>query len=314
MTDLSVGVIGLGNMGGTLATRFVNDGITVTGFDTDPAALDAAIAVGVDPADSTADLVPDRDVIVTSLPDPETVRTVYLGEGGILSSLSGHAVALEMSTIDPGTSRAIADAAAGQPLEVLDAPVSGGVGRAETGDLTVMIGGDEAVLDRPDVQRVLGAVGSDIHYAGGSGAGHTLKLLNNMIAMGTGLVAMEVAALAAELDVDWRVFMDVIGRSSGSSYAFRKGMPRVLNRDFAATFTLELARKDAQLALRMADAVDFPAPIAAAAYQRRIEAVSEGLGDEGVTAVVKLYEAATGSRVEAAEPIDEDYLSWLDKP
>lgn len=314
MSTNQVGVIGLGNMGSNFARHLVNDGFAVRGFDIDPDARRRAKAAGVTPVDSIAAVVPESSVVLSSLPDPDVVKAVYLGDDGVLAHATEGIRIIETSTINPGTSREVADAAAAQGVEYLDSPVSGGLGRAESGTLTVMVGGNPTVFEEPIVQRVLNAIGTDIYHTGEIGSGHTLKLLNNMISAATGAVVMEAAALAAELEVDWDVFMDVVSTSSGSSYVFRKAIPRILNRDFSASFTLNLGRKDTQLALAMADEVDFPLPMASVAYQLRTEAIAKGLGDEGSQALVKLFEENSSRPVRAEEPVPEDRLSWHDKP
>jgi 3-hydroxyisobutyrate dehydrogenase-like beta-hydroxyacid dehydrogenase len=176
-----------------------------------------------------------------------------------------------------------------------------------------MVGGERAVFDDEPVQAVLRAVGADVVYGGDVGAGHTLKLLNNMIGGVTAAAALEGAVLAAEVGVDWETFLDVVGTSSGSSYGFRKQVPRALNRDFEATFTLDMGLKDTRLASDMADRVDFPTPMADAMHRIRTAGVKKGYGDEGSQAVVKVFEEFADRRVEHPDGIDEDYLSWSDK-
>ncbi len=313
MTDTAVGVIGLGKMGGTLAERLVGDGLTVYGYDLDDAAVDAAADGGVVPAGSIEELVAQSEIVLSSLPDPEAVRAVYLGDDGVIEAAGSGLIALETSTIDPETTRAVDEAAAQAGVSVLDAPVSGGIRRAEEGTLTVMVGGDRSVFEDDRVEAVLDAVGQDIVYGGEIGSGHTLKLLNNMISGATAAAALEGAVLAAEVGVDWEAFLDVVGTSSGSSYGFRKQVPRALNRDFEATFTLDMGLKDTRLASEMADSVDFPTPMADAMERIRTAGVKKGYGDEGSQAVVKVFEEFADHRVEHPEGIDEDYLSWSDK-
>ena len=226
MTGTPVGVIGLGKMGGTLAERLVGDNHTVYGYDLDDAAVDAAADVGVVPADSIDDVVSRAEIVLSSLPDPDAVRGVYLGDDGIVDAAAPGLIALETSTIDPDTTRAIETVAAEAGVDLLDAPVSGGIARAAQGTLTVMVGGDRSVFEDDRVQAVVDAFGQDVVYGGEIGSGHTLKLLNNMISAATAAAALEGAALAAEVGVDWEAFLDVVGTSSGSSYGFRKQVPR----------------------------------------------------------------------------------------
>ncbi len=314
MPTTQVGVIGLGNMGSNYARHLVDAGFGVRGFDIDANARREAETNGVTPVESIEAVVPESGVVLSSLPDPDAVKAVYLDDAGVLAHGTPGLRVIETSTINPETSREVADAAADQDVEYLDSPVSGGLGRAESATLTVMVGGNRMVFEEAIVQRVLNAIGTDIYYAGGVGSGHTLKLLNNMISAATGAVVMEAAALAAELEVDWDVFMDVVSTSSGSSYVFQKALPRILNRDFSATFTLNLGRKETQLALAMADEVDFSLPMASVAYQLRTEAIAKGMGEEGSQALVKLFEENSSRSVEAEERVPEDRLAWHEKP
>lgn len=314
MSSKQVGVIGLGNMGNNFARHLVDAGFEVQGYDIDAAARREAEANGVTPAESIGEVTSGSAIVLSSLPDPDAVKSVYLGDDGVFANADPGLRVIETSTIDPETTRMVADAATDHDVVFLDSPVSGGLGRAESGTLTVMVGGDREGFAESSVQRVLNAIGTDIYHAGGVGSGHTLKLLNNMISAATGAVVMEAAALAAELEVDWDVFMDVVSTSSGSSYMFRKAIPRILNRDFSASFTLNLGRKDTQLALAMADEVDFPVPMASVAYQLRTEAIAKGMGNQGSQALVKLFEENTSRPVRASEQVAEDRLAWHDKP
>jgi len=308
-----VGVIGLGNMGQTIARHLASqEEFHVYGFDIDEESLQTAKKHDIQTTKSIGDLVSEVELVITSLPNPDAVRAVYLGEDGILSSRKEGLITIEASTIDPDTTTEIAGSLTDAGIHILDAPVSGGVERAADGQLTLMVGGDRDIFDRNNVQNLLNSIGSDIYYAGETGSGHTLKLLNNLIALGNEAIAMEVSALAAELGVDWDVYLDVVGNSSGSSHIFRKNVPKVLNRNFDATFTLELSQKDSRLALDMADNRNFPAMVSDLAYQIRQNAVAKGFGNESINATAKVYEDLTSKQVEA-EQIDEEYFSWKDK-
>lgn len=306
----TIGVVGLGRMGGGMARHLVDDGWTVFGYDLDGDALAAAADYGVAPAESSADLAGRVDVVITSLPTPDSVEAAYLGDDGIAAGAGEGLVALEMSTIAPHTTESIVAAAPG--LSFLDAPVSGGPERAREGTLTVMVGGDRPVFEDDRVQAALDAVGANVYHLGDVGAGHTTKLLNNQIGAGVRMAFLEAAAVAAVRDVDWEAFMQVVRHSSGSSYQFRKKMPRILNRDFEPGFELETSRKDIRLALEMADSEDVPTFVTSVVYELYKRAMAEGLGDEDTAALVKLFEDTTGVPVESDETFGEDFLDWSD--
>ncbi|MFB6069445.1 MAG: NAD(P)-dependent oxidoreductase [Halanaeroarchaeum sp.] len=305
--DNTVGVVGLGQMGGRMARHLIDGGWTVVGYDLDETALATAEEYGVDPAASAAALAGRVDVVVTSLPDPDAVESAYLGEAGIAAGAHDDLVALEASTSSPETTVTIDEST---DVDLLDAPVSGGTEGARDGSLTVMVGGDEGTFEREDVQAVLHALGADVYHLGDLGAGHTTKLLNNQIGSAVRAATLEAAAVAAVEGVDWKPFLEVVRHSSGSSYMFRKRMPRVLNREFEPGFSMANTRKDARLAMEMADAVDAPTPITNVVHHLYKRADAEGLSDEDNAAVVKLFERTTGVPVESEEYIDHDFLDW----
>lgn len=302
-----IGVVGLGHMGGAMARHLVDSGYETVGFDLSADALAAAVESGVTPAESTADAAARADVLVTSLPTPPIVEAVYLGENGVAAGAAEDLVALEMSTISPDTTRSIA---ADSGLALLDAPVSGGPEKARSGELTVMVGGERETYEREDVREVLETLGEDVYHLGDLGAGHTTKLLNNQIGSAVRAVSLEAAAVAAVQGVDWEPFMQVVRHSSGSSYQFRKRMPRVLGRDFEPGFSTSNTRKDVRLALDMADAVDAPTPITSTVHELYKRAEGEGLGEEDSISIVKLFEGTTGVPVESEARFDDDYLDW----
>jgi len=308
-SKIVVGVIGLGQMGGAMARKLFDSGYETVGFDLNEDVLAAAVEDGVTAAKSTADTAAQTDVLVTSLPTPSIVEAVYLGEDGVAESAAEGLVTLEMSTISPDTTRSIVDESG---LTMLDAPVSGGPEKARSGDLTVMVGGESETYNREDVQGVLQAIGQKVYYLGDLGAGHTTKLLNNQIGSAVRAVSMEAAAVAAVQGVDWEPFMQVVRHSSGSSYQFRKRMPRLLGRNFEPGFSTSNTRKDLRLALEMADTVDAPTPITSIVHELYKRAEGEGLGEQDSISIVKLFEKTTGVPVESKMLFDDDYLEWKD--
>lgn len=308
-THVCVGVVGLGHMGGSMARHLAESGYETIGYDVDEEVLSAASNDGVEPAASAADVAARADVVITSLPTPSTAEAAYLGDDGIADGSHPDLVALEMSTISPETTRSIVDESG---VTLLDAPVSGGPEKARTGELTVMVGGDREVYDRAQINDVLTTVGEDVYYLGGLGAGHTTKLLNNQIGSAVRAVSLEAAAVAAAQGIEWEPFMDVVRHSSGSSYQFRKRMPRVLNRDFEPGFSTSNTRKDVRLALEMADSVDAPTPITSVVHELYKRAEGRGLGAEDSVSIVKLFEETTGEPVESEKEFDDDHLNWTE--
>lgn len=305
MTRPTVGVVGLGNIGGNAAGRLVEAGFEVGGYDIAEAARESAADRGVEIAGGTAAVADGVDIVLTSLPTPAAVETVYLDDGGVLSGTDGPVAAMEISTIDPDTTAAVAAAANDAGVEFVDAPVSGGPDSAAAGTLTMMIGGDADVVESPPVAPVVDALSTKAFHVGDTGAGHTAKLLNNVMSMGNLALAMEAVALGVERGLDGERLLDVLSNAGGSSNQFEKRMPRALNRNFEAGFAVELARKDLGLALETADGSDHSMPVTALIHQQYVRAIQDGLGEEDAVAIAKLFEGST--RIETDEPVDESF-------
>ncbi len=300
----TVGVIGLGRMGGSAASYLVDDGFEVHGYDLDPAAREAAAEHGVTVGADNAAVVGESDVVVTSLPTPDIVADVYLDDG-VLAAAGGSLAAIEISTIDPDTTERVAAAAAEAGVDFVDAPVSGGPEASADGTLTMMVGGDADVVETPPVAPVVDALSDPSFHVGDVGAGHTAKLLNNVMSMGNLLLAMEAMAMGVERGLDGTRLLEVLSNAGGSSNQFEKRLPRALNRNFEPGFAVELARKDLGIALEAADGTDHSMPVTSLVHQFYVRAVQEGHGKEDAVAVAKLFEGDTP--IESDEYVDESY-------
>ncbi len=306
----TVGIVGLGRMGGNIAMHLLDDGFTIHGCDADPEKVDAFEADGGIAHDSPADLGAEVSIVITSLPNPPIVEEVYLGETGLAAGDTTDLVALEMSTIDPETIVTIDDSLPESGLDLLGAPVSGGPEDAANGTLTVMVGGDEATVHRDAVQTVLDTIGSNVYHTGAVDSGHTLKLLNNTMSMGNLLLALEAVSLGAARGVDGEVMLEVLSNAGGSSNQFEKRFPRVLNRNFQAGFTVDFAKKDVGLALETAKQMNRPMYLAPILHAMLTRASAAGYGSEDVAAAVKCYEEDQDALVEADEHVDESYEGY----
>ncbi|MDT3437165.1 NAD(P)-dependent oxidoreductase [Haloarcula sp. 1CSR25-25] len=300
MVETTAGVVGLGKMGGNMAKHLLDEGFTVYGHDIVPEAREAFSDYGGTVTDTARDVAREADVTITSLPNSDIVEDAYTGEGG-LAHESVETIFLEMSTIAPPTTEVLAEAVAETPAEILDAPITGGPENSREGTLTGLVGGPEEIYESDSAQAVLGALCAEKHYAGDSGAGHAMKLLNNTMSMGNLMLAMETVALGARYGIDGERLWDILGNASATSVAFESRMPRVLDRDFDAGFTVDFARKDIGLAVDMADAEDFPMVMGGLVHRLYTQASDEGFGEEDVGAVVKMFEDELEDRVESAD-------------
>lgn len=284
-----VGFIGLGVMGGAMSRNLLRCGYKLNVFDIDKAKTDALESLGASSLPSLKDVAAESDIILTSLPLPSTVKDVYLGPEGILQSSSAGTIFIDMSTVDPETSRSMSRAAAEHKMCYLDAPVSGGFREAESGKLVIIVGGDQDAFQKS--KEILDSIGSTIHYAGASGAGSVVKLVNNTMSMGNILVASEVFVLGVKAGVDAQTLFNIIRTSAGRSFHFEKSFPNLLARNFEPGFTVDLAKKDLGLAVEMAKGLTVPIPATSLIYQLYNAVSALGEGQKHFTAIAKLFES-----------------------
>lgn len=285
--------IGLGHMGAPMAAHLVAAGHTVRGVDIDPACAAAAAERGVIIADSIREALDGADACFTSLPMPAHVRAVYDGPDGIWAHASAETLLLDTSTVDVETSRWTHDGSAARGLAFVDSPISGGTAGAEAHSLTFMLGGDIADVAR--AEDLVAPMAGSIIACGGATAGIAAKLVNNMMLFIGVMAVAEGSQLAEQLGLDPQVFWNVVDVSSGGSWPQRVWYPvpgvvpgAAANRNFDATFSVDLARKDCGLAVQAGAAAGMHLPAAALALSQLDELVAEGLGHKDCTLVTKL--------------------------
>ncbi|MDQ7905555.1 NAD(P)-dependent oxidoreductase [Phytohabitans sp. ZYX-F-186] len=289
---MAVCVVGLGHLGGAVAARLAATGFQTYGFDIAAAARDRSAAAGVRVRDRLPDAVAGADAVITSLPDGAAVTEAWLGQGGLVESARPGTYLIELSTIGPDTMRAVAGPAAAAGLKPVDAPVSGGPMDAAKGQLVVIAGGDEP--DIAAVQPVLRAVAGAVHLSGPLGTAKAVKLVNNLITNATVLVSAEAFQIGVAAGLAPRRLFDLLSQMGGGrSHHFQKRFPWVLERDFDARFSIRLAEKDFRLGLELADRVGVPPPAASAIRSIYAVAVAEGLADDDIVGLVRLYERWT---------------------
>jgi 3-hydroxyisobutyrate dehydrogenase-like beta-hydroxyacid dehydrogenase len=222
-----VGFIGLGNMGSRMSRCIVRGGGSVLGYDVNP---DAAREAGVSAAPSVAAVVSSCDLMLMSLPDSHVVEAVVLGDDGLLAHAREGQVVADLSTSAPESTRRIHQALAEKGVAYLDAGISGGAAAAEAGTLTLMVGGDEAALDR--LRPVLGHFTANLYYLGAPGAGHTAKLLNNFLNAVSLAATAEVMVAAKKAGLDLSLLLEVINKSSGVNFATLNRFPKIVTGDY----------------------------------------------------------------------------------
>lgn len=242
MTE-SIGFIGLGNMGGRMTRCITSTGIEVLGFDAHAPNIEGAGAV---PAGSAGEVADRADIVFLSLPDSRVVEAVVLGEDGLLSHARAGQTIVDLSTAAPESTRKIAAALAERGADYLDAGISGGAAAAERGELTLMVGGDEAALGR--VRSAMGHFASNVFYMGASGAGHTTKLLNNFLNAVALSATSEVMVAGRRAGLDMDALLGVLNTSSGVNFATLNRFPKIVHGDYLkGGLTNSLMMKDVLL-------------------------------------------------------------------
>ncbi len=200
---MKIAFIGLGNMGGPMARNLLKAGHALAVFDVVRRNVDALTAVGAIAATSARDAASRGELVITMLPSSPHVKSVYLGEDGVLAGVEAGISLIDSSTIDPHSAREVAAAAAAHGNPMADAPVSGGTGGAEAGTLTFMVGADPALFE--NIKPVLAQMGKNIVHCGGSGTGQTAKICNNLV-LGISMIGVaEAMNLGAALGIDAKI-------------------------------------------------------------------------------------------------------------
>jgi 3-hydroxyisobutyrate dehydrogenase len=282
-----VSFIGLGTMGLPMARNLRTAGHELVAVDVDPA---RAALLGAPVAATPAEAAEASDVAFLSLPSPAAVEDVVLGSAGLRAGARRGFAVVDMSTGPPGLARTLAEELGRLGIDSLDAPVSGGPRGAETGSLTVMVGGSREAFaaGRP----LLDAVGSLVVHVGPAGAGQAAKLCNNLIAGATMVAIAEACAVAEQESIDPGVLYELLTSSMGDSRVLRTRFPlegvspdHPASRDYEALFSLRLMAKDLDLALELAAAHSVEAPVATASRDRYRTAQDRGAGALDYSAV-----------------------------
>lgn len=287
-----IGFIGLGNMGRPMVRNLLKAEHTVRAFDLSTAACEQASADGAEIADNIAAAISGADAVITMLPAGAHVRSVYLGEEGVLAGGAGNALLIDCSTIDVETARDVQRAAADRGVQMVDAPVSGGVGGAEAGQLTIMVGGEDAAVER--ARPFLEPVSRLIVHAGGPGNGQAAKACNNMLLGITMIGACEAFVLGEKLGLDHEKLFEVTANASGQCWSISSYCPvpgpvpgSPANNDYKAGFTAAMMLKDLRLAQEAAQHNDAATPLGAQAQAIYSMFNAAGNGDLDFSAIIR---------------------------
>ena len=271
-----------------MAANLAKKGHDVHAFDLSPDALDRAKAAGCLPVGSAAEAADGAEAVITMLPAGKHVEQVYAES--VFGAASTAAILIDCSTIDVATAKRVAEAAGGEGLTAVDAPVSGGIAAANAGTLTFMVGGPQAAFER--AEPFLADMGKAVIHAGTNGAGQAAKICNNMILGATMIVTCEAFALAEKLGLDPQSFFDIASVSSGQSWSMTSYCPvpgvgpeTPADHDYQGGFATALMLKDLRLAMEAAATAGAETPIGAKArdlYEAFDAAGNGGLDFSGI--------------------------------
>jgi 3-hydroxyisobutyrate dehydrogenase len=294
----TVGVVGLGTMGGRTAARFASFGTRTAGFDISADAMTAASGQGVLVTDSVSALAKTAQLIVLSLPGPaEVIETVE----AVVETVGSVETVIDISTIDPSTARAASGRLSAVGIDYLDAPVLGRP--ASVGNWTLVASGPSSVLDRWRDLLEHTIAKSVVHAGEQVGSGSVVKVLNNLMFGAINAVTAEVLVACALAGVDPAFFADTVARSGAASVSglFKELAPRIVARDFSPTFSLGLLYKDNELALRLGTDVGSAMVIGHAVQLVNSIGMNFGLATDDSGSLSRVYEAMSFRGAQQAE-------------
>jgi len=291
----NIAFIGLGELGSHLAASLLKAGYTLTAYDLDEAKVQALVRKGAKPAADLKSAAKDANIVITCLPSPAATEAVLTSDNGILVNLQSGALWIEMSTNDPDAIKKLAASADSHGTSTLEAPVTGGVHKAASGDITVLVGGDHGLFEKhlPLFQ----AMGGEVLHIGELGKASVIKVITNMLAFIHLLAAGEALTLAKCAGLDLTTAFKAIKASSGNSFVHETESQVILNDDIA--FTMDLVLKDLGITQKIASDLSVPLDLAGVTEQTFRRAKSHFGGDAWSPKVVKLLEDAMGIELRA---------------
>ena len=286
MTE-TIALIGAGAMGGAIGARLVATGTRLVVFDLDPAKVAPLLAAGAIAAKSAADAAKGARAVILSLNAAHIIRAAVFGPGGVAESAAHGTLIIDMSSIDPEATKALATDAAAKGLAWVDSPLSGGIPKAASGELTLMQGGaPEAVAA---AQAILSKVASNQTRMGGPGAGQTTKLINQVLC-GLGFLAVaEATALAEAAGVDATMIPKALAGGRADSAILQEYMPRFAARDYRRTGRIDNMVKDLNGAADLARLTNTPMPLTALCAEVHRMLTASGLGGEDQAALMEFF-------------------------
>jgi 3-hydroxyisobutyrate dehydrogenase-like beta-hydroxyacid dehydrogenase len=291
----AVGFIGLGNMGRPMALNLVARGFALVVHDIDPIKVKPLRERDARVVDTPAQVASATERTIVMVETTAQAESVIAGERGIIETAGRGHVVVCMSTIDPFALRRLAERLAARGVAMLDAPVSGGTERATSGELSIIAGGDARTFEA--CRDLFAAMGTRLFHVGGLGQGLAMKLVNNMLIQVNRVAVAEALVMGVKAGLDPRTIYEVVRVSTGTSYAFETGVPKILARDFSPGGTVDITYKDQELETAFAKQLGVPLLLANLTQQLYQMARAAGLNKEDGLAVVKVLERLAGVQV-----------------
>jgi len=282
-----IALIGAGAMGGAIGARLLATGVPLVVFDLDPAKRAVLVAQGATEVTSAAEAAQAAQVVILSLNAARIVRAAVFGAGGVAERAAPGTLIIDMSSIDPESTKALADEAATLGLRWVDSPLSGGIPKVASGELTLMQGGAEA--DVTEAQQILSGVAANQTRMGGPGAGQTTKLINQVLCGLTFMAVAEATALAEAAGVDATMIPRALKGGRADSALLQEYMPRFAARDYRRTGRIDNMVKDMDAAADLARLTRTAMPLTALCCEIHRMLTAAGLGGEDQAALMEFF-------------------------
>jgi len=287
-----VGFCGMGTMGAAMAANLARAGFSLSVWNRTPGKDALPVSLGATTAATPRDLAAACDIVVVCVSDTPDVEAVLFGIDGAAEGLASGALVIDCSTISPGATRGFAERLAAHGVAMVDAPVSGGSEGAQQGTLTIMVGGDEADVER--ARPVLAAMGKNITHMGPIGAGQSTKAVNQVILAGNYLGVAEGMVLAIKSGLDPEKVVAALSGGAARSWVLENRSGRMIADEYPLGFKIALHLKDLTIALEQARMVGAALPVAALASQIEAGLVAKGHGDDDNSALARAVREWSG--------------------
>ena len=292
---MKIGFIGLGIMGKPMAKNLLKAGHEVVCFDVNKDNVENVVAAGASAAASSADVASRVPLVITMLPNSPHVKSVVMGEGGVLEGAAEGLILIDMSSIAPLASQEVEKACAQKKVRMLDAPVSGGEPKAVDGTLAIMVGGEKSLFD--EVRDILLVMGSSAVHCGPIGAGNTTKLANQVIVALNIAAVAEAFTLVRKAGVDPHLVFEAIKGGLAGSTVMNAKAPMMMDSNFKPGFKIDLHIKDLANALDTGHGVGSPLPLTALAREMMETLHADGFGGDDHSALARYYAKLSGTTI-----------------